>query len=59
MSYFRTCPLCGSNLDPGERCECEKEREVSKREQREEERKKNERVAITYGKRAWSKAWAS
>lgn len=59
MSYFRTCPLCGSNLDPGERCECEKEREASKREQREEERKRNGRVAITYGKRAWGKAWAS
>lgn len=20
--FFRTCPLCGSNLDPGERCDC-------------------------------------
>lgn len=20
MGYFRTCPICGSNLDPGERC---------------------------------------
>lgn len=23
MSYYRTCPRCGCNLDPGERCDCE------------------------------------
>lgn len=23
MSYYRTCPHCGSNLDPGEVCECQ------------------------------------
>jgi len=22
MSYYRTCPHCGSNLDPGEKCPC-------------------------------------
>lgn len=22
--YYRECPWCGSNLDPGERCECRK-----------------------------------
>ena len=22
MSYFRTCPYCHANLDPGERCDC-------------------------------------
>ena len=22
MSYYRPCPRCGSNLDPGERCDC-------------------------------------
>lgn len=21
MSYYYTCPTCGANLDPGERCE--------------------------------------
>lgn len=30
--YYRTCPECGSNLDPRERCDC--------REERERERKK-------------------
>ncbi len=23
MAYFRTCPLCGAALDPGEHCDCE------------------------------------
>ena len=23
MSYYRTCPDCGANLDPGERCDCQ------------------------------------
>ena len=22
MAYFRTCPRCGANLDPGEVCDC-------------------------------------
>lgn len=22
MSYYRVCPYCGSNLDPGENCDC-------------------------------------
>ena len=22
MGYFRTCPQCGVNLDPGELCDC-------------------------------------
>lgn len=22
MQYFKTCPVCGDNLDPGEKCEC-------------------------------------
>lgn len=27
MSYYRTCPHCGANLDPGEVCDCrDKER---------------------------------
>lgn len=23
MAYYRACPKCGCNLDPGERCDCE------------------------------------
>ena len=26
MSYYHTCPLCGANLDPCEKCDCENER---------------------------------
>ena len=25
MSYYKTCPLCGAHLDPGEVCECKRE----------------------------------
>lgn len=25
MNYYKTCPLCGAHLDPGEVCECKKE----------------------------------
>ena len=30
MAFYYTCPYCGSNLDPGERCDCESE--VAERE---------------------------
>lgn len=26
MSYYKTCPRCGANIDAGERCECEHEK---------------------------------
>ena len=25
MSIYKTCPDCGMNLDPGERCDCQQE----------------------------------
>lgn len=31
MSIYRTCPQCGANLDPGERCDC-KEKSAVRRE---------------------------
>lgn len=24
MAYYKTCPGCGANLDPGEICDCDK-----------------------------------
>ena len=26
MAYYRVCPKCGGNIDPGEKCDCEKEK---------------------------------
>lgn len=25
--YYRTCPECGAHLDPGEKCDCENDKE--------------------------------
>lgn len=30
MAFYSTCPLCGANLDPGEPCDCQDERELEK-----------------------------
>ena len=27
MAYYTTCPHCGANLDPGERCDCQDRQE--------------------------------
>lgn len=29
MPYYRTCPLCGAALDPGERCDCQDKEEAA------------------------------
>ena len=26
VAYYHICPMCGANLDPGEKCDCENER---------------------------------
>ena len=31
--YYNTCPLCGANLDPGEKCDCEKIQQAKREEQ--------------------------
>lgn len=36
MAIYRTCPDCGSNLDPGERCDCQQEKRRA--EERHEEK---------------------
>lgn len=30
MKYYWTCPHCGANLDPGERCDCKEALEERK-----------------------------
>lgn len=32
MGAFKTCPHCGANLDPGERCDCQAQGAEEKRE---------------------------
>lgn len=39
---YRTCPYCGANLDPGERCDCQ-----DQEEQEDEENKKATMPAST------------
>jgi len=34
MSYYRECPYCGANLDPGERCDCQDKEQTDEREDR-------------------------
>lgn len=29
MAYFNECPDCGAALDPGEQCDCKKEKAAS------------------------------
>ena len=26
MAFYRVCPMCGANLDPGEICDCQEEK---------------------------------
>lgn len=35
MPFYKTCPFCGANLDPGEKCDCQDTK-------KEEEEKKDE-----------------
>lgn len=32
MAYYNTCPFCGANLDPGESCDCLREKERRRHE---------------------------
>ena len=38
MAQYKKCPYCGANLDPGEKCDCEKETDFS------EQRKSSQRI---------------
>ncbi len=31
MAYSHECPICGANLDPGEKCECKKETQIKRK----------------------------
>ena len=34
MAMYRTCPLCGAHLDPGEACDCQEIKETKKEEKK-------------------------
>lgn len=34
MAYYNVCPSCGSNLDPGEKCDCVSTQEREKEQSR-------------------------
>lgn len=33
MCYYRTCPICSANLDPGEHCDCHKHKPTDEDDQ--------------------------
>lgn len=35
MAYYNTCPNCGCNLDPGEKCDCGNEKAKEQEKKRE------------------------
>lgn len=35
MAYYNTCPNCGCNLDPDEKCDCENEKAKEQEKKRE------------------------
>lgn len=37
--YYKTCPHCGSNLDPSETCDCQQERRNDPKDAATENRK--------------------
>ncbi len=34
MAYYYTCPYCGSNLDPGETCDCQERNHMEEKERK-------------------------
>lgn len=50
MSIYRTCPHCGANLDPGERCDCgRKEKSAVRRESKPADNPRNKSLAYSIG----------
>lgn len=37
-NYYRTCPVCGANLDPEEHCKCQDDRDSKEREESDNDR---------------------
>ena len=46
MAYYRTCPLCGANLDPGESCDCAEKKQPDTPPQMRQSRKREPGLRI-------------
>lgn len=42
-TYYYICPYCGAFLDPGEKCDCEKEREAQEKREAMKRQEESER----------------
>lgn len=50
-TYYYICPYCGAFLDPGERCDCEKQK-AARQDQRVREQDPEEKRSGDNGERA-------
>lgn len=46
MSFYKICPDCGANLDPGERCDCISEKEKQKELKKIKKKEINRMIAV-------------
>ena len=46
MAMYHSCPYCGSNLDPGERCDCQDKEKAASRSSSPESGEQNMHGAI-------------
>ena len=42
--YYWTCPYCGANLDPGEKCDCDEARKDRGEQETDPDKKKKEEL---------------
>ena len=42
MALYKKCPICGANLDPGEKCDCKSETSTDDKENDLNNKKKDE-----------------
>ena len=49
-TYYRSCPHCGANLDPGEKCDCKRSAAPGVRDRKAAERNYTAIIADMKGK---------
>lgn len=53
MAMYRECPLCGANLDPGERCDCEELRLLERERKSKMRKHKAEMLRLSDTDKGW------